>query len=134
MAEVRFLGCDNDVFCSYVAAYAAEFQQASGHQVTVQLLGNDHYYTNKLTEYLSGDRPADVYMPGPVLAWEQLGRGFSPGSGWTCRGPGRTTLPRRRRFPGGCRESDAPQHLGGRSLEQCLGAAASDIDRTVVRA
>jgi multiple sugar transport system substrate-binding protein len=76
MAEVRFLGCDNDVFCSNVAAYAAEFRQASGHQVTVQLLGNDHYYTNKLTEYLGGDRPADVYMSGPVLAWEQLGLGF----------------------------------------------------------
>jgi hypothetical protein len=76
MAEVRFLGCDNDVFCSSVAAHAAEFQQASGHRVTVQLLGNDHYYTNKLADYLGGDNPADVYMSGPVLAWEQLGLGF----------------------------------------------------------
>ena len=76
MAEVRFLGCDNDVFCSSVAAHAAEFQHASGHRVTVQLLGNDHYYTNKLADYLGGDNPADVYMSGPVLAWEQLGLGF----------------------------------------------------------
>jgi multiple sugar transport system substrate-binding protein len=76
MAEVRFLGCDNDVFCSNVAAYATEFQQASGHRVTVQLLGNDDYYTNKLASYLGGEQPADVYMSGPVLAWEQLGLGF----------------------------------------------------------
>jgi hypothetical protein len=41
MAEVRFLGCDNDVFCSNVAARAAEFERISGHRVTVQLLGND---------------------------------------------------------------------------------------------
>jgi len=76
MAEIRFLGCDNDVFCSSVAARAAEFQQISGHQLTVQLLGNDYYYTNKLADYLGGDNPADVYMSGPVLAWEQLGLGF----------------------------------------------------------
>jgi hypothetical protein len=30
MAEVRFLGCDNDVFRSSVQARAAEFEQASG--------------------------------------------------------------------------------------------------------
>ena len=57
MAEVRFLGCDNDVFCSNVAARAAEFQRISGHRVTVQLLGNDDYYTNKRASYLGGDQP-----------------------------------------------------------------------------
>lgn len=76
MAEVRFLGCDNDVFCGNVAARAAEFEQLSGHRVTVRLLGNDDYYTNKLSPYLGGASPADVYMSGPVLAWEQLGLGF----------------------------------------------------------
>jgi hypothetical protein len=30
MAEVRFLGCDNDVFCANVQARATEFEQASG--------------------------------------------------------------------------------------------------------
>lgn len=76
MAEVRFLGCDNDVFCSNVQARAAEFEQASGHKLTVQLLDNDFYYANKLTDYLGGESPADVYMSGPVLVWEQLGLGF----------------------------------------------------------
>jgi multiple sugar transport system substrate-binding protein len=76
MAEIRFLGCDNDVFCASVAARAAEFEQLSGHRVTVRLLGNDDYYTNKLSPYLGGPSPADVYMSGPVLAWEQLGLGF----------------------------------------------------------
>jgi multiple sugar transport system substrate-binding protein len=76
MAEVRFLGCDNDVFCSSVQARAAEFERASGHQLTVRLLDNDFYYANKLADYLGGERPADVYMSGPVLAWEQLGLGF----------------------------------------------------------
>jgi multiple sugar transport system substrate-binding protein len=76
MAEVRFLGCDNDVFCSNVEARAAEFEQASGHKLTVQLLGNDFYYANDLAGYLGGEHPADVYMSGPVLVWEQLGLGF----------------------------------------------------------
>jgi hypothetical protein len=48
MAEVRFLGCDNDVFCGHVQARAAEFEQASGHKLTVRLLDNDFNYANKL--------------------------------------------------------------------------------------
>jgi multiple sugar transport system substrate-binding protein len=76
MAEVRFLGCDNDVFCANVEARAAEFEQASGHKLTVRLLDNDFYYANRLADYLGGPTPADVYMSGPVLAWEQLGLGF----------------------------------------------------------
>ncbi len=76
MAEVRFLGCDNDVFCSHVQAHATEFEQAYGHKLAVRLLDNDFYYANKLTDYLGGDSPADVYMSGPVLEWEQLGLGF----------------------------------------------------------
>jgi multiple sugar transport system substrate-binding protein len=77
MAELRFLGCDNDVFCSSVRAHAADFEQASGHKLTVELLDNDFYYANHLSEYLGGELPpADVYMSGPVLVWEQLGLGF----------------------------------------------------------
>jgi multiple sugar transport system substrate-binding protein len=76
MPEIRFLGCDNDVFCASVAARAPEFEQASGHKLTVRLLGNDFYYANRLADYLGGQPPADVYMSGPVLMWEQLGLGF----------------------------------------------------------
>jgi len=76
MAEVRFLGCDNDVFCANVQARAAEFDRASGHKLTVDLLDNDFYYTNRLADYLGGATPADVYMSGPVLMREQLGLGF----------------------------------------------------------
>ena len=75
MAEVRFLGCDNDVFCGRVQAHASEFEQAYGHRLAVRLLGNDFYYANKLADYLGGDSPADVYMSGPVLEWEQLAWG-----------------------------------------------------------
>ena len=57
MAEIRFLGCDNDVFCSSVQARAAEFEQATGHQLTVQLLDNDFYYANKLADFLGGEQP-----------------------------------------------------------------------------
>jgi hypothetical protein len=57
MAEVRFLGCDNDVFCASVQARAAEFEQASGHKLTVRLLDNDFYYANQLTDYLGGQSP-----------------------------------------------------------------------------
>ena len=49
------------------AEVGAEFEQASGHKLSVELLDND---------YPGGDRPADVYMSGPVLVREQLGLGF----------------------------------------------------------
>jgi multiple sugar transport system substrate-binding protein len=191
------------VFCSNVAAHAAEFERISGHRVTVQLLGNDDYYTNKLASYLGGDQPADVYMSGPVLAWEQLGLGFvrpldeftgraSPsydfadffdrlirGSRWTGHfgdavgdgpllaipvnwesynlaylpdvlsragmdvpgtwqdyfaaakaTPAVNYIDVARRWTRALRDA----HRGDGSLEQCLAAAASDIDRLVIRA
>ena len=76
MTRIRFLGCDQDAFCASVARHVAEFEEASGHRVGVQLLDNDEYFTNKLAPYLGGEDPADVYMSGPVLMWEQLGAGY----------------------------------------------------------
>jgi multiple sugar transport system substrate-binding protein len=75
MADIRFLGCDQDAFCASVARHVSEFEEASGHRVDVQLIDNDEYFTNKLAPYLDGEEPADVYMSGPVLMWEQLGAG-----------------------------------------------------------
>ena len=48
MTRIRFLGCDQDAFCASVARHVAEFEEASGHRVGVQLLDNDEYFTNKL--------------------------------------------------------------------------------------
>jgi len=81
MAAIRFLGCDQDAFCASVARHVSEFEEASGHRVDVQLIANDEYFANKLAPYLGGESPADVYMSGPVLMWEQLGQDMS--SHWT---------------------------------------------------
>jgi multiple sugar transport system substrate-binding protein len=76
MGEIRFLGCDQDAYCASVARHVSEFEERSGHRVRVQLIDNDEYFTNQLGGYLGGDEPADVYLSGPVLVWEQLGAGF----------------------------------------------------------
>src|SRR5664279_2071336 len=76
MGRIRFLGCDQDAYCSSVARHVAEFEEASGHQVDVQLIDNDEYFSNQLDVYLGGANPADVFVSGPVLMWEQLGKGF----------------------------------------------------------
>ncbi len=75
MADIRFLGCDQDAYCASVARHVAEFEETSGHRVDVRLIDNDDYFTNELAQYLEGEDPADVYMSGPVLMWEQLGAG-----------------------------------------------------------
>jgi len=76
MGRIRFLGCDQDAYCSSVARHVAEFEADSGHQVDVQLIDNDEYFSNQLDSYLGGENPADVFVSGPVLMWEQLGKGF----------------------------------------------------------
>ena len=77
MGRIRFLGCDQDAYCASVARHVHEFEEVSGHQVDVQLIDNDEYFSNRLSPYLSGEQPADVYVSGPVLMWEQWGRGFA---------------------------------------------------------
>lgn len=76
MGDITFLGCDQDAYCSSVERHVAEFMETTGHTVHIQLIDNDQYFTNKLSPFLSGDDPADVYVSGPVLMWEQLGAGF----------------------------------------------------------
>ena len=76
MGRIRFLGCDQDAYCASVARHVSEFEEASGHQVDVQLIDNDEYFSNQLDRYLDGHSPADVFVSGPVLMWEQLGKGF----------------------------------------------------------
>ena len=76
MGRIRFLGCEQDAYCASVARHVGEFEEASGHQVDVQLIDNDEYFSNQLDPYLGGEEPADVYVSGPVLMWEQLGKGF----------------------------------------------------------
>ncbi len=76
MGRIRFLGCDQDAYCASVARHVHEFEEATGHRVDVQLIDNDEYFSNQLDAYLGGESPADVYVSGPVLMWEQLGKGF----------------------------------------------------------
>jgi multiple sugar transport system substrate-binding protein len=76
MAELTFLGCDQDAYCASVERHIAEFEVSSGHTVRVRILASDEYFTNRLDPYLTGEAPADVFMSGPVLVWEHLGKGF----------------------------------------------------------
>jgi multiple sugar transport system substrate-binding protein len=75
MADLTFLGCDQDAYCASVERHIDEFEEASGHTVRLRILGSDEYFTNRLDPYLTGDAPADVFMSGPVLVWEHLGKG-----------------------------------------------------------
>jgi multiple sugar transport system substrate-binding protein len=76
MAEVRFLGCDNDVFCSSVAAHAAEFQHAAGHLV----LRRQRLSPGRLIRHRVGYRDGG----GPHLAGRGTGSraGELAGQGW----------------------------------------------------
>jgi multiple sugar transport system substrate-binding protein len=76
MAELTFLGCDQDAYCASVERHVREFEEASGHSVSVRILASDEYFANDLDAYLAGDAPADVFMSGPVLVWEHVGKGL----------------------------------------------------------
>jgi multiple sugar transport system substrate-binding protein len=76
VAELTFLGCDQDAYCASLERHVGEFEEASGHAVNVRILGSDEYFTNQLDAHLSGDSPADVFMSGPVLVWEHVGKGL----------------------------------------------------------
>ncbi len=76
MAELTFLGCDQDAYCASVELHISEFEELSGHTVRVRTLASDEYFTNRLDPYLTGDAPADVFMSGPVLVWEHVGKGL----------------------------------------------------------
>ena len=75
MADVRFLGCDQDAFCAVWPGTSASLRRLQVTGSMSRLIDNDEYFTNKLAPYLDGEDPADVYMSGPVLMWEQLGAG-----------------------------------------------------------
>jgi multiple sugar transport system substrate-binding protein len=76
MAELTFLGCDQDAYCASVERHIGEFEEATGHSVRVRILASDEYFANDLDAYLTGDSPADVFMSGPVLVWEHVGKGL----------------------------------------------------------
>ena len=76
MAELTFLGCDQDAYCASIERHVREFEESSGHAVDVRILGSDEYFTNRLDPYLTGDTPADVFMSGPVLVWQHVGKGL----------------------------------------------------------
>ncbi|MGH8290525.1 MAG: extracellular solute-binding protein [Steroidobacteraceae bacterium] len=76
MTKLVFLGCDQDAYCASVARHIQSFEESTGHEVRVRILGNDEYFTNRLGSYLEGENAADVYMSGPVLVWQHYGAGY----------------------------------------------------------
>jgi multiple sugar transport system substrate-binding protein len=74
--SVRFLGPDTDAYVSSVQRHAAEFEEKTGIELELEIVPSDLYFSNKIHHLLEGERAGDVYMSGPVLAWEHHARGF----------------------------------------------------------
>lgn len=71
---VRFFGPDTDAFVDSVVRHADEFREQSGLELEIRIIGSDEYFSNSIGRYLEGDGAADVFMSGPVLLWEHIGR------------------------------------------------------------
>lgn len=76
MAAVRFFGPDTDAYVASIERHIHEFEALTGHTAQLIIIESDHYFSNKIHPFLSGDNAADVYMSGPVLLWEHVAAGF----------------------------------------------------------
>ena len=76
MAALQFFAPDTDAYVASVQRHIEEFEELSGHKVHLNIIGSDQYFSNEIHEFLDGERPADVYMSGPVLLWEHVAAGF----------------------------------------------------------
>jgi multiple sugar transport system substrate-binding protein len=76
MSTVRFFAPDTDAYVDSVKRHAAEFTQATGVDVALSIIPTDEYFSNAIHGYLDGGERADVYMSGPVLLWDHIGKGF----------------------------------------------------------
>jgi multiple sugar transport system substrate-binding protein len=93
MAAVRFFAPDTDAFVEFVASRSEEFREKTGLDLDINIIASDEYFSNEIQRYLQGDSAADVFMSGPVLLWEHIGKGFveplqeyvsRAGSGYDC--------------------------------------------------
>ncbi len=73
---VRFLGPDTDAYVASVERHAGEFVAETGIALEIEIVPSDLYFSNQIHHLLDGERPAAVYMSGPVLVWEHLAAGF----------------------------------------------------------
>jgi multiple sugar transport system substrate-binding protein len=76
VTAVRFLGPDTDAYVASVERHAAEFEEQTGLELDIRIIGSDEYFSNKIHHLLDGDEAADVYMSGPVLLWEHVAAGY----------------------------------------------------------
>jgi multiple sugar transport system substrate-binding protein len=74
MGVVRYLAPDTDAYVASVQRHAGEFEAHTGHRLDIRILESDEYFSNQIGPRLSGDDAADVFMSGPVLLWEHVGR------------------------------------------------------------
>ena len=76
MSQVTFFAPDTDAFVSSVMTHAPEYEQLTGDTVRLRIIDSDTYFSNDIHAQLGEPDGADVFMSGPVLAWEHLAAGF----------------------------------------------------------
>jgi multiple sugar transport system substrate-binding protein len=73
---VRFFAPDTDAYVDSVKRHAGEFTEKSGLDIEFRIIPSDAYFSNDIHAFLDGEDRADVYMSGPVLLWDHIGKGF----------------------------------------------------------
>ncbi len=87
MSKITFFAPDTDAFVESIAIHLKEYENATGDQVTMRIITSDEYYSNQIQGYLAEEDGADVFMSGPILLWEHIGKGFvEPLDGYVNRG------------------------------------------------
>ena len=74
MSTVRYLAPDTDAYVDFIVQNKSEFEQQSGLTLETHIIPTDEYYSNQIGKYLDAEEPPDVFMSGPVLLWEHLGK------------------------------------------------------------
>lgn len=76
MSKITFFAPDTDAFVDSVLRHIKEYEEFSGDEVRLRIIGSDEYFSNQIQKYLSEENGADVYMSGPILLWEHVNAGF----------------------------------------------------------
>ena len=76
MSQITFFAPDTDAFVSSVTKHVPEYEELTGDTVRLHIIDSDTYFSNDIHAQLGEPDGADVFMSGPVLAWEHLAAGF----------------------------------------------------------
>lgn len=76
MSKITFFAPDTDAFVDSVVKHISEYQEQTGDEVRLRIIGSDEYFSNQIQGYLAQEGGADVYMSGPILLWEHVNQGF----------------------------------------------------------